>query len=242
MTSTTSLAGGLGETAMAPGADDAQPTVAYPTATALAMLAAPSLLFVAELISPIDDATDTSAERVADILDHSERYTVAVVCLLGAMLLLVPAVLGLRRFVVTLSETRGARAGTTLAAAGFMLFAVASGALGVGPTAWASVEMADRATLVGAFDAMDGGKGAMPIVQFGPMVALIGLVVVTVALWRHTSYPRWASVALSLGWATFLFAPVHAARAAGALVLLAGFAPVIALRAQAARVNLRRTP
>ena len=36
---------------------------------------------------------------MADILDHSGRYTLTVLCLLAGMLLLVPAVLGLRRAV-----------------------------------------------------------------------------------------------------------------------------------------------
>lgn len=67
--------------------------------TVVAMVAAPLLLVVVELVSPINDSADTSAQRVADILDHSGRYTVAVISLLGGMLLLVPAILGLRRFV-----------------------------------------------------------------------------------------------------------------------------------------------
>ena len=194
-------------------------------ATALAMLSAPLLLVAAELTSPINDSTDSSAQRVADILDHSGRYTVTVLCLLAGILLLVPAVFGLRRTVRRLDRRPF---GSTLAAAGFMLFAVASGPLSVGPSAWATLDDAHRLSLVQAFDAMDQGKGAMPIVQWGPILALLGLIVVAVSLWRHSSYPRWASVALALGWAVFLFAPVHAVRAAGALVLLAGFMPVIA--------------
>ena len=204
--------------------------VGSPRPTVLAMLAAPPLLVVAELVSPIDDAGDTSAERVADILDHSDRYTMAVICLLGAMLLLVPAVLGLRRIVAGRCGWRGGAVGTSLAAAGFMLFSVASGALGVGPSAWASADSAERASLVAAFDATDGGKGAMPIVQWGPLLAFVGLIVLAVGLRRHTSYPRWAVVALPLGWAIFLFAPVHVARAVGALVLLAGFLPAVIRR------------
>lgn len=199
---------------------------------ALAMLSAPLLLVAAELASPMNDATDTSAQRIADILDHSGRYTAAVICLLGGMLLLVPAILGLRRALFLDDDRRAGRVGTRLAAAGFMLFAVASGALGVGPTAWASLDDSHRATLVQAFDAMDQGKGAMPIVQWGPILALVGLIVVAVSLWRHSSYRRWASVALPLGWAVFLFSPAHASRAAGALILLAGFLPVIARRAR----------
>lgn len=210
-------------------ATDAARTPAAPMrGTALAMFSAPLLLVVVELVSPINDATDTSAERVADILDHAGRYTVAVVCLLGGMLLLVPAVLGLRRVVAVRDHGQLGAVGATLAAAGFVLFAVASGALGVGPTAWATLDDGHRATLVEAFDAMDRGKGAMPVVQWGPILALIGLIVVAVALWRHSPYPRWACVALPLGWTIFLFAPAHAARAAGALVLFVGFVPVIA--------------
>jgi hypothetical protein len=83
---------------------------------------------------------------------------------------------------------------------------------------------------------MDQGEGAMPIVQWGPILALLGLVLVAVALWRHSNYSRWACVALALGWAVFLFSPAHASRAAGALVLLTGFMPVID---RGARGNLR---
>jgi hypothetical protein len=164
---------------------------------------------------------------VADILAHSGRYALTVLCLLAGMLL-IPAALGLRRSVPGLDRRPF---GSTLAAAGFMLFAVASGALGVGPSAWATLDDAHRASLVQAFHAMDQGRGAMPIVQWGPILALLGLIMVLVSLWRHSSYPRWASVALALGWAVFLLAPAHAARAAGALVLIAGFMPLIARQA-----------
>ena len=112
-----------------------------------------------------------------------------------------------------------------------MLFSVASGALGVGPTAWSTLDDTHRATLVEAVDAMDGGNGAMPIVQWGPFVAFIGLVAVAVALWRHNQYPRWATVAVPVGWLIFLSAPTHAVRAAGAIALLAGFMPLITRRA-----------
>ena len=202
---------------------------------AVAMLGAPLLLVAAELLSPINDATDTSAERVADILEHSGRYTVAVLCLLGGMLLLVPAVLSLRRLVFSHDEQRAGAIGATLAAAGFMVFSVASGALGVGPSAWSTLDDTHRAALVEAFDAMDAGNGAMPFVQWGPFLALIGLVVLAIALWRHSPYPRWATVALPVGWAIFLSAPTHAVRSAGALVLLAGFMPVITSRASGRR-------
>lgn len=191
--------------------------------TAVAPVAAPLLIFAAELLSPINDATDSSAARVADIIEHSARYTSAVLCLVAGMLFLVPAVLGVRRVG---GPSSSLAVGTALSALGFMLFAVASGALGVGPSAWQAAESTDRATLVAVFDAMDSGKGAMPVVQFGPLVALVGLVVVAVGL-RGSAYPTWGVVALPLGWAVFLFAPTHAARAIGALVLLAGLVPTI---------------
>jgi len=204
-------------------------TTAPSRGAVVAMLTAPLLLVAAELMSPINDATDTTEERVAGILDHSGRYTLTVLCLLAGMLLLVPAVLGLAEGALG----RGRHAfGPRLAATGFMLFAVASGALGVGPSAWGGTDDSHRGSLVAAFEEMDAGKGAMPLVQWGPLLALVGLAVAAVALWRHTDYPRWAVVALPLGWAVFLMSPVHASRAAGALVMLAGLsvAAVGALR------------
>lgn len=208
--------------------------------SALAMLLAPVLLVVAELTSPINDATHSSSERIVAILDHSGRYTLTVMCLLAGMLLLVPAVMGLTQVVPTAHRPA---VGPRLAAVGFMLFAVASGALGVGPSAWAAVDDGDRGALVAAFEAMDGGKGAMPIVQWGPILALLGLVVFAIALWRHSGYPRWAVLALPLGWAIFLFTPLHVTRAAGALVLLVGFsASAIATTREARRLRPRVEP
>ncbi len=190
----------------------------------VAMIAAPLLIVVAEMLTPVNDATDTTSERVTHIIDHADRYSVAVTCLMLAMLLFVPAILGLRRFL--LDDRRPGSSGTVLASTGFMLFAAASGALGVGPTAWAEAGV-DQSTLVKLFDAMNSGKGAMPIVQWGPILALVGLVTLAVALWRHTSHPRWAAVALPVGWAAFLFTPAHPTRAGGALLMLAAFMPTI---------------
>jgi len=190
----------------------------------LTMIGGPLLVVAAEAISPINDATDSSTQRVAHIVDNAGRYNVAVVCLLFAMMLFVPAVLGLRR--VVLGDRRAGTAGTMFAVAGFMLFAAASGALGVGPTAWADTEV-DRTTLVSLFDAMDSGKGVMPIVQWAPILALAGLIALAVALWRHTNHPRWATLALPAGWGAFLFTPTHALRGAGALIMLAAFMPTI---------------
>ncbi|MGH9188089.1 MAG: hypothetical protein ACRD0U_20145 [Acidimicrobiales bacterium] len=195
--------------------------------TAAAMVAAPLLIVTAELLSPINDSSDTPTERVAAIFDNAGRYSLTVACLVAGLLLLVPAVLTLRNTVVP--HRRAGTVGAVVSAAGFMLFAVASGALGVAPSAWASLSDAHQQALVPAFTAMDDGKGAMPLALSGPLLPVIGLIVLAVVLWRHSGYPRWAVLALPLGWTLFLFTPAHASRVLGALVLLAGLTPTITL-------------
>lgn len=122
----------------------------------------------------------------------------------------------------------GATVGASFAAAGFMLWAVNLGAVGIGVSAWFSLSGAEQTAALPAFVAMDEGNGLMPIVQLGALLPVIGFTVLAVALWRRSSYPRWAVVALPLGFAVLLFAPVNVARAIGAIVLLAGLLPAAA--------------
>jgi len=218
-------------------------TTKLPKGVAVSMVAAPLLLLVAELSSPVSDATDTPATRLEGILDHPGRYTVTVLALVSGLLLMVPAVAGLRRHVLHAGEPddKGGVA-TSLAIAGFMLFAVASGALGVGPSAWPGVERGHEAVLVEAFEAMDDGRGAMPIAQWGPLLSVVGMTVLSVVLWRDHRYPRWAAVALGVGWFAFLLTPVHTTRALGLILLLLGFAPAMRPRVEALRTRAKGVP
>jgi hypothetical protein len=191
------------------------------------MLAGPLLIALAEPLSPIDTGSDTPAERLGSILANPGRYGLTVACLLAGMLLLVPAVLTTSQ-AVTGRGQRTAQVGAVLAATGFMLFAVNIGAVGIGPTAWASLPEGQQAALVPAFTAMDEARGLMPLPVFGSFLPpLVGMLTLAVGLWRGRAAPRWAVVALPLGWMAFVFGPSHLVRSAGALLMLAGFLPLI---------------
>jgi pimeloyl-ACP methyl ester carboxylesterase len=148
------------------------------------MLAGPLLIALAEPLSPIDTGSDTPAERLGSILANPGRYGLTVACLLAGMLLLVPAVLTTSQ-AVTGRGQRTAQVGAVLAATGFMLFAVNIGAVGIGPTAWASLPEGQQAALVPAFTAMDEARGLMPLPVFGsflpPLVGMLTLAVGAVA-------------------------------------------------------------
>ncbi|MGH9213053.1 MAG: hypothetical protein ACRD2C_20640 [Acidimicrobiales bacterium] len=210
---------------------DRTPLPQVPALAAVAMVAGPLLVATADLISPIDTSSDdSSAERLADILHNSGRYNLTVTCLLVGMMLLVPAVLATRH-TVDATGRRLAGVGATVAATGFVLFAVNIGAIGIGPTAWASLSDGAQDAAAPAFTAIDEGKGMMPIPIVGSfLLPLVGLPILAVALWRASRLPRWAVVALPLGWVLFLFGPSTAVRATGALVSLAAFAPIVAAR------------
>ncbi|MGH9110887.1 MAG: hypothetical protein ACRDZN_01070 [Acidimicrobiales bacterium] len=186
------------------------------------MLAAPLLLLAVSVISPINDS-DEPGQRLADVFANEGRYAVAALLLLAGIMLLVPAVLGLRHLVPA-GAWRPANIGATVSAVGFMLFTAAIGALGLAPAAWATLPGAQREGLLPAFTAMDEGKGPLAVVLVGPLLPIVGLTVLAVVLWRHTKLSRAAVVALPLGWAVFLFTPINATRAIGSLLLLAGFA------------------
>jgi hypothetical protein len=192
-----------------------------------AMAAAPLLLVAAEAISPIDTGAASPEERIAGIFEHTGRYSAALLCLIAGLLLLVPAAQGLRQLVADGAQ-RLAAIGAGIAGAGFMLFSIASGALGFGPTAWASLGDGERAAAVRFLEATDDGKGVMPVPISGVMLPILGLALVAVALRRgDRGYPRWSAAALPVGWLLFLVAPGHVGRAIGALVLLGGFVPAI---------------
>ncbi|MGH9137148.1 MAG: hypothetical protein ACRD0G_08885 [Acidimicrobiales bacterium] len=207
---------------------DRTPTDAARTSTwrLLASLAGPALLALVGFITPVDD-TDEPADRLADIFAHEGRYTATLLCLAGGMMLLVPAVLAIRDL-APWAARRAATVGAVIAATGFMCFVIASGALGFAPSAWSTLPEAPRTDLLPAFVAMDEGQGALGLVLVGaPLLPLIGLTVLAVALWRLRDLPRLALVALPLGWAMFLFAPVNPMKSLGALVLAGGIAMLL---------------
>ncbi|MGH9187301.1 MAG: hypothetical protein ACRD0U_16040 [Acidimicrobiales bacterium] len=158
---------------------------------------------------------------------HEGRYAVTALLLLAGMMPLVPAVLGLRRLVPA-EAWRPATVGAVVSAVGFMLFTAATGALGFAPAAWTTLPADQQDGLLPAFTAMDEGKGPLSVVLVGPLLPIIGLTVLAVVLWKHSALHRVAAVALPLGWAVFLFAPVNPVRAVGALLLLAAFATAAA--------------
>lgn len=182
------------------------------------IVSGPALLALVGVVTPIDD-TDEPAERLADIYANPGRYGLTLVLLVAALMLLVPAVLAVRN-VAPPGARRNATIGAVLAAAGFMLFTVASGALGFAPSAWTSLPDAQRQELLPAFAAMDEGKGALGPVLAAPLLPLLGLGILAAVLWHHTALRRVALAALPLGWAVFLFAPTNPLRSLGALVLL----------------------
>jgi hypothetical protein len=85
---------------------------------------------------------------------------------------------------------------------------------------------------IATYTAVTADQGAYGLSRRLAMLALVGIAIQALALWRAPHVPRWASLSVVLGCTLFLsFWDVDNMMFAGTLCLIAGFAPVfLALR------------
>lgn len=193
------------------------------SALAAALVLAPLTGLVAAVAHPALKAT--VAEQIAAIAAHPGRFYVYALFILLSQYLLVPAIFG----VMALLRERAPR-WTFIAGA-----VVQTGllvAIGDAATELVSWQMgapgADRAQMVALSGRYENTAGSSLIYAIGGLATLVGIALISVALWRTRVAPRWTAVALLAGTVANVvgFSTGQPVLIASYVVLLVSFVPM----------------
>lgn len=134
------------------------------------------------------------AERLGVLADEAGRTQIAHLLNLLTILLFVPALAGLNRLLQP-HRARSAAIGTGLVATGLVGW---SGVLALGSAELQIARTLTGDTAVAAAEALTGSLVAVAMTAMFLLCTFIGLIVLTVALWRARVVPGWVPVAVSL--------------------------------------------
>ena len=194
------------------------------TTMGLAMLLAPAAGLVAACAQPA--LRDTTDAEITAIAAQPGRFYVYAISILISGYLLVPAFLGVMALLRERAPRWTALAGG-LTVAG-LLIAVGDGAVEL--VYWQmGAPGADHAQMVALADRYETAPGSSLIYTIGGLASLIGVLLITGALWRTRVVPRWAAVGLLLGSVAQIVGFAVANQPlliASYVVLFAGFAPM----------------
>jgi hypothetical protein len=168
------------------------------SATAAALVVGPAALAVSSAVKVV--SSSDAREMLIAVAAHPGRETASDAAQLAAVLLLVPATIGLVRFFGGRGSTLGHLAIGLVVLNGIGNAAdVVHGAL-LSTLARDGVSATDVA-LVTRLD--DSGLGS--VVQLLTLVGLLGFPLLAAALWRSRTAPRWVPVVLVAGVVSFFF-------------------------------------
>ena len=161
---------------------------------AVALVSAPLLWVVAELVSP--KLHSDAAQQLAAIAGHADRWFGYTALLVLGTILFVPATLALMRL------SRAGSPRLTVVGGAALVFGTV---IAVGDSmsqlmTWQMVAPgADRSQMAALLDRFDNAGGAQLFFGPGGIAFVIGTVLLTVALIRTRNVPVWASVAFLIG-------------------------------------------
>jgi len=170
----------------------------------LSMILAPLLLGVGFAIHPPvgfashPPQSTSGAEELRIIGATAGRWDVAHVVILVSLVLFIPAVLGVMRFL----QRRGAwfgLIGGAFVAIGVVFFAAWVGAEGFASSTLASLPATQQAALARAMHAIIDAKGALSIVDTTSVLLIGGLLVLAIGLFVARTVGRWMSVTMAVG-------------------------------------------
>jgi hypothetical protein len=170
----------------------------------LSMILAPLLLGVGFAIHPPvgfaihPPQTTSGAQELRMIVATSGRWDLAHVLILISLVLFIPALLGVMRFL----QRRGAWLGLiggVFVAIGVVFFAAWVGAEGFASSTLAGLPSDQQAALAPAMHAIIDAKGALTIVDTTSVLLIGGLLVLAIGLFVARTVGRWMSVAMVVG-------------------------------------------
>jgi hypothetical protein len=198
----------------------------YRRATAAALVVAPALLLVDNLIHPKEYTSGHEAEQLAKIADAYTRWQLAHVIGFFAILIFAVAILGLA-FLVRRRQPRLGLAGGALALVGLLALA---GVIVLDGFTWGVLGHvsgragADSRTVETALDEIQTSSWSLPFYLLG-VAWLVGMIMLALGAARQRAVPLWAGALLaaaSLIAGTEGLITSNAYFIAGAAALLAG--------------------
>jgi hypothetical protein len=207
---------------------------------AAALVVAPALFLLSNLLHPKEYGADHEREQLAKIADAYDRWQAAHVVTLLAILVFVAAVAGLAAIVV---RSGNARAGVAGGALGLVGLVGLGGALtldgfawGVTGEVWARSDAAGKQAAELVLHDLQGSEWGLPYYLTG-VFWILGMIVLAAAAVRARAVPAWAGALLGLGVLMVgleTSIPSNAYFVVAAAVLLAGgIAVAAALRSSA---------
>jgi hypothetical protein len=164
------------------------------TALGASMIGAAVLMLGASLAWPTIKSDD--AAQLAVIAQHPARYYLCTMLILGSSMLLVPALIGLMRMGAGRSP-RLAHAGGILSLLGALI------AVGDSTSQLVIWQMAargaDRAQMAALLHRFDNVAGASLPFAVGGLATVVGIVLLSMALYRSRAVPAWVAAGLVAG-------------------------------------------
>jgi len=158
------------------------------------MIGAAVLMLGAAIAAPAIKSDE--AAQIAVIAQHPARYYLFTILILGSSMLFVPALIGLMRLGAGRSP-RLAHIGGTLSLFGAL---VAVGDSMSQLVIWQmGADGANRAQMAALLHRFDNVAGASLVFALGGLAIVIGMVLLSIALYRSRTAPAWAAAALVAG-------------------------------------------
>jgi Domain of unknown function (DUF4386) len=204
----------------------------YRRATAAALVVAPAILLLDNLLHPkeYEGGAGNEAKQLAEIADHYTRWQLAHLFGFLAIVLFAVAVAGLA-FLVRRRQPRLGLVGGALGIAGLIGFA---SVISLDGFTWgvlgevSSRPGSDPATVATALEEIQGSNWSLPFYLL-PLAWIVGMVMLSVAAVRQGAVPAWAGILLLVAALVAGTEPIVISNAyfiAGAAALLAGGAAV----------------
>ncbi len=169
----------------------------FRTVVGVCLIASPLILVASALVSP--EIKSSEADQLAVVAQDPGRYYLFTVLIFVSTALWVPLVLGLMHMVREKAAVLG-NVGGSLAIFGTLV--------GVGDAIsqlfiWQMVSPgADRAQMVALLTRFDNAGGAALFFRIGGPALVVGMVLLSIALYRARAVPAWAAAGAAVG--TFL--------------------------------------
>ena len=157
------------------------------------MMAAPLLLLVGVVLHP--EAKDDAAEQIAVIAANQDQWLAAHLIILAAIVLFVPAVLGLMHMLRE-REVAFGHVGGGLALLGLL---AVTGVIAIELVAWQMAQSGDLAAMASVYDDVMNGAATMVPFYLLPICSVLGLMALALGLYRAHAVASWMAVSIAAG-------------------------------------------
>jgi hypothetical protein len=203
------------------------------------LILGPLIYMIGQALQPDIDRSE-AATQLPVLVEHSGRGVAAMTLCVFGLLFFIPAALDLMRRLPGRGAWLGLIGGV-FAIAGAALTGAMITAIGLVPFELAEAYDPQDAAVLPALQTLidnaqgDGAIGAYIGIGFG--LFPLGLLLLSIGLWRARAAPRWGAVVIAIGSLGYVAGVDHWVRAADAAILLAGMGAVGIQTLRGARVT-----